>query len=493
MTRAITIALLAMGGEGGGVLADWLVDLGEHNGFIAQATSVPGVAQRTGATLYYLELFPREAVPAGAQPVLALAPVPGEVDVVVASELMEAGRALQRGLVTPQRTTLVASTHRVYSMTERTAMGDGRVDAGKLLAGAQAAARRLVQADFAAIAEGAGTPIAPALCGGLAASGALPFTREQFEATIRRGGVGVESSLRAFAAGFEAALDSRLRGNDGEEGGAGARSATRLGPRLAELERRIANEFPAAVHETLRAGVLRLADYQDVPYAAQLLDRLASLRAAPTDILHETARHLALWMSYEDAIRVADLKTRRSRFERVASEVRLRDEQLLEIGEFMHPRLQEIADILPAPVGRWLLSSPLARRFAEPLTRQGKVVRTSSLSGYLLLYAVAALRPLRPRSLRFSQEQQRIDGWLAQVQRLAPTQPALALEVARAQRLVKGYGDTHARGWASFTRLMATLPRLESGADAGARLRTLAQAALADETGAALERELASL
>ncbi|MEJ8835355.1 indolepyruvate oxidoreductase subunit beta family protein [Ramlibacter sp. AN1133] len=526
--RAITIALLAMGGEGGGVLADWLLDLAEHNGFVAQATSVPGVAQRTGATLYYIEMFPRDAVPAGAQPVLALAPVPGEVDVVIASELMEAGRALQRGLVTPSRTTLIASTHRVYSMAERTAMGDGRVDARKLLEGARAAARHLVAADFAAVAEAAGSPITPALCGALAASGALPFSREQFEQTIRRGGVGVQASLRAFGAGVEGAMDSRLRGNDGvgrgvgeqqrgagdrgrgagdRDGGAGhlgrgdgegargeqAASPTRLGPRLADLEQRITAEFPAGAHEMLRAGVLRLADYQDVHYATQFLDRLAPLREASPGLLQETARHLALWMSYEDAIRVADLKTRRSRFARVATEVRLDDTQVLEIGEFMHPRLQEIADILPAGIGRWLLSSAFGRGLVEQFTRKGRVVRTSTLSGYLLLYAIAALRPLRPRSLRLQQEDGRITQWLAQVQRLARTHPALALEVARAQRLVKGYGDTHARGWASFERLMATLPRLESASDGGPRLRKLADAALADDSGAALERELASL
>jgi len=126
--HAITIAIMAMGGEGRGVLADWLVDLAEQNGYFAQTTSVPGVAQRTGATVYYLEIFPEASVPAGLSPVLALGPVPGEVDIVIASELMEAGRALQRGLVSPQRTTFIASTHRVYSMTERTAMGDGRVD-----------------------------------------------------------------------------------------------------------------------------------------------------------------------------------------------------------------------------------------------------------------------------------------------------------------------------------------------------------------------------
>src|SRR5690348_7550261 len=122
MPEPITVAILAMGGEGGGVLADWLLDVAERAGYYAQTTSVPGVAQRTGSTIYYLEMFPESAArAAGKDPVFALMPVPGELDVVIASELMEAGRAIQRGLVTPERTTLIASTHRVYSMTEKTA------------------------------------------------------------------------------------------------------------------------------------------------------------------------------------------------------------------------------------------------------------------------------------------------------------------------------------------------------------------------------------
>src|SRR5712692_2541338 len=124
--QSINIAILAMGGEGGGVLADWIVDLAEHAGYLAQTTSVPGVAQRTGSTVYYIEIFPKGlAVAANKAPILALMPVPGELDIVLASELMEAGRAIQRGLVTPARTILIASTHRVYSMTEKTALGDG--------------------------------------------------------------------------------------------------------------------------------------------------------------------------------------------------------------------------------------------------------------------------------------------------------------------------------------------------------------------------------
>ena len=56
--RLISIAVLAVGGQGGGVLSNWLIQLAEANGWRAQNTSVPGVAQRTGATIYYIEMFP---------------------------------------------------------------------------------------------------------------------------------------------------------------------------------------------------------------------------------------------------------------------------------------------------------------------------------------------------------------------------------------------------------------------------------------------------
>lgn len=493
--RSITIAILAMGGEGGGVLADWLVDLAEHNGYFAQTTSVPGVAQRTGATVYYLEMFPEAATPPGSLPVMALGPVPGEVDVVLASELMEAGRALQRGLVSPARTTFIASTHRVYSMTERTAMGDGRVDADKLMAGAAAAAKKWIHADFALLADQAGSLIAPALYGALAASGSLPFSREQFEATITRGGVGVKASLKAFAAGFDAAHPSP------EAVGVKALEETpvlKVGARLAKLAERLQKDFAPSNHVTLAVGITRMADYQDVAYATRYLDRLMPLaHALPNDpnmaheLLDETARHLALWMSYEDTVRVADLKTRRTRFDRVGTEVNISKTQHLNINEFLHPRIEEIADTLPAAWGRWLLKTSWARACLQPLVNKGRVLQTSSIRGYLLLYAVAALRPLRPQSLRFGIEQQRISDWLKNIVELAQTQPALALEVARAQRLVKGYGDTHARGWGNFQRIMAKLTQLQAMPQGAAQLQALSHAALADDSGQALKELLA--
>jgi indolepyruvate ferredoxin oxidoreductase beta subunit len=463
--RAITVAILAMGGEGGGVLADWLVSVAEHAGYVAQTTSVPGVAQRTGATIYYVEMFPGgAAAEAGREPVLALMPVPGDVDVVVASELMEAGRAIQRGLVTPERTTFVLSTHRVFAMTEKIVPGDGRADAAGLLEACRKASKRLVAADMQALADANGSVISATLFGGLAGAAALPFARGEYEDAIRRAGVGVNSSLAAFAAGYEA-----------------AQSVPALAPVTPE------------VLDIIAEGRRRLVDYQDAAYAAQYEARLAPIRAMDTahgdgrfTLLDETARHLALWMSYEDTVRVADLKIRPSRFARVRTEVRAAPDQLVRIKEFLHPRVQEIAESLPAAWGRWLLGSRLPRRLVEKLASRGRVVETTSISGFLLLWLVAGMRRWRRGSLRFGIEQARIEAWLARIAALAPTQFALAVEVAQCQRLVKGYGDTFERGLHHFARLMDAAQRLEGRPDAAAVLARLRAAALADETGGKL-------
>lgn len=490
--KAISIAILAMGGEGGGVLADWIVDLAEHSGYYAQNTSVPGVAQRTGATIYYVEIFPEvEARAAGKDPVLGLMPVPGEVDVVLASELMEAGRAIQRGLVTPDRTVLIASNHRVYSMSERTAIADGRVDAEKFIEAGEAAAKRFVQSDFARLAEENRSVISSSLFGALAATGALPFGYSQFEEAIRRGGVGVQSSLAAFAAGYAAANK--------------AAAAISLEPsihpttghRLREVVTRLTRDFPKASHAVLLHGVERLVDYQDERYAAQYLSWLEPVRDVDAQygrgdfsLLSETGRYLALWMSYEDAARVADLKIRRARFERVRQEVKASPSQLIEINEYLHPSIEEITDILPAGFSRFLLRTKPIRRVIERFTSQGRVVQTTSLAGFLLLYGLAEMRRWRRRSFRFEREYTAIQQWLERIPPIASENYALALELAECPRMIKGYGDTHARGMRNFDRIMGILPHVRGMRDAAPVMKRLRDAALADESGKKLEDAL---
>ena len=492
MKQPIKLAILAMGGEGGGVLADWIVDMGEHNGFIAQTTSVPGVAQRTGATIYYVELYPAaQATADGGQPILALMPLPGDVDVVLASELMEAGRAVQRGLVTTDRTTLIASTHRVYSIAEKSAMGDGRVDSAQLLGHAEAAAKRFIRFDMAQAAEASGSVISAVLFGALAGAGVLPFSRTQFEDTVTRGGVGVKPSLKAFATGF-----ARAQGglDPAPPQPAAAPAPQPRHPAVRALVDRVQQQFDVSAHVVLLEGVRRLIDYQDTDYAGLYLDRLAGIAAllatsGTPQLLVETGRHLALWMSYEDTARVAALKTRATRFERVRGEASVKSGQILAINEYMHPRLQEICETLPAGVGRWLMRSSLPRRIVEKMTQHGRVIQTSSVHGYLMLRTVAGMKRWRRSTMRYAEENRRIEAWLVLIANAAGRNPALAVEVAQCQRLVKGYSDTHTRGTQNYDTLMAALQRA-GGNLAPATLRELRDAALADEHGNQLRAAL---
>jgi indolepyruvate ferredoxin oxidoreductase beta subunit len=197
----IKLAILAVGGQGGGVLADWIVDVAERNGFLAQSTSVAGVAQRTGATIYYIELC-RDA---GRLPVFALSPSQGDVDILIAAELMEAGRAIMRGFVTPERTTLIASSHRIAAVSEKIEPGDGRASSVKVRETAELASKRFIAFDMEKIAVENGSMISASLLGALAGSGALPFPRETYEKTILASGRGVKASLAAFAGGYEGA------------------------------------------------------------------------------------------------------------------------------------------------------------------------------------------------------------------------------------------------------------------------------------------------
>src|SRR5712675_552722 len=131
--RPISVLIAALGGEGGGVLTDWIIAAAASCDLPVQSTSIPGVAQRTGATTYYIEMFPQPWRELGAKhPVLALAPGIGDVDMVVASELLEAGRQISLGFVTADRTLLVSSVSRVYLTLEKMQMADGRYDSERL-------------------------------------------------------------------------------------------------------------------------------------------------------------------------------------------------------------------------------------------------------------------------------------------------------------------------------------------------------------------------
>jgi indolepyruvate ferredoxin oxidoreductase, beta subunit len=472
--RPLSVLVAALGGEGGGLLADWLVAAALAADLPVQSTSIPGVAQRTGATTYYLEIFPEtNAALGGKRPLFALYPTPGAVDLVAATELLEAGRMIEAGFVTPERTTLVAGIHRVYATIEKMQMGDGRFDAARVLKAAQEMARRPILFDLTRERRTAAQPINAVLLGAIAGSGELPIARGIFEQAIRDSGIAVDSNLAAFALGWDLAQKPSAQ-------------AAPAPPGLTDDERAIVEE-----------GVKRLIDYQDAAYAQLYLARLERVRAAASsarDLLRETARYLALWMAYEDVIRVAQLKSRTERLAGIRAEIGAKPEEPVHVREFFKPGLAELAAILPPRLGAalsgWAERRGIADRLHLPL-RLG----STTVTGHLMLRLLAAMKPWRRRSHRFAEEQRRIERWLEWVSRAAAFDPALALEIALCGRLIKGYGDTHKRGLGNFIAIMTALvepalARRDRAAAAG--VKRAREAALADPDGNALSRALAA-
>ena len=491
--RRISIAILAMGGQGGGVLADWIVALAESQGWAAQSTSVPGVAQRTGATIYYIETAP----PRGeVQPVFALMPTPGDVDCVMASELMEAGRSVLRGLVTPDKTTLIASTHRAPAIVEKQAPGDGIADPGAVVTATDFAARRVIAFDMEQMAKARGSVISATMFGALAAAGALPFPREAFEATIRAGGTGVEPSLRAFAAAFDQATSNPIepvrrlpeKRFAAWPTATGVAALDRIGARI--------ETFPAPTQPMISAGARRLVDYLDPAYAGEYLDRLGvfltadqAAGGAARDFAFTTAaaKYLAGAMAYDDLPRVADLKIRASRQERVRLEVGARDDAIVTTTEYFHPRVDELCATLPARLGAWIEARPGLVAGLRKFIDRGRRISPNTISGYLMLALVAQQGARRRGSLRHAREIAHIDGWTRDALSALGARYDLGVAVLNCRRLIKGYSDTHARGLSKFDRVMSALPLLKAREDGAVWLDRLIRAALGDEKGAALD------
>jgi indolepyruvate ferredoxin oxidoreductase beta subunit len=495
--RTIHIAILALGGQGGGVLVDWIVDLAEHAGWTAQATSVAGVAQRTGATTYYIELV--EPTP-GLEPVLALMPVPGDVDVLIAAELMEAGRAIERGLSTAERTTVIASSHRTYAVQEKLVPGNGLADGASVLEIVRRGSRHLIAGDMQAIAAREGSVISASLFGALAGSGALPFPQQAFEAVVERSERGVGPSLAALRAAVQVAQGSAVLELSSDPMTTAPR---RLPERAAAaglqpLVDRIRAEFPQAAWDWLGEGVARVVDYQDVAYGTEYLNRVAEVLAADakrTDesVAVEAARWIAVAMSYDDVIRVADLKTRDDRSARIRREVGAKPDDVVGSEEYFHPRLEEVMGILPRGLANWLDASPRLKGWLAARLDRGRRIRTQTLAGHVQLRVVAGMRRWRRGNRRHAEETAHIDAWLAEVTGALPQDRSLALELLRCRRLVQGYSDTHARGTSRFDRLVRAARELRGTTGAANALGALREAALRDAEGRALADRLQAL
>jgi indolepyruvate ferredoxin oxidoreductase, beta subunit len=509
VSSILSLLIPAVGGQGGGVLSEWIVDAALLGGYPVHGTSIPGVAQRTGSTTYYVELYPEAGA---AEPAFSLYPVPGALDVLLAPEFLEVGRMIELGFVSPARTTVIASTHRLLSIHEKIATGRAIYPQDGLRRAAETAARRLVAFDALALAREHGTEANAVLLGALAGADVLPIEEGAFRKAIERKGVAVTTNLAGFELGLTLVRGVGAAGRGMAGAGASAlpeaegRAETPAPaiPLPADIQAAI-EQMPAGLGEIVGRGVRRLMDYQDAEYAREYVGRLRPFLPQPeatatrVELAGTVARYLALWMSYEDAVRVAELKTRASRFARIRAESARGGDAEVVVTDYLKPDLDEIWGVLPdrlvRPFARWA-----ERRWPHGRPTLGQHVRTTTISGFLRVWLLARLKPLRRVSYRARQEHARIARWLAAVEASAGLDAGLAVEVARAGQLVKGYGDVRRRLLAVHEQLLDAVlaaARLEAargrGFDASTALAARLRAAvLAGPDGEAQVPQLAA-
>jgi indolepyruvate ferredoxin oxidoreductase beta subunit len=232
-------------------------------------------------------------------------------------------------------------------------------------------------------------------------------------------------------------------------------------------------------------ALARLVEYQDRDYAAAYLRRLAPLHEADRSpdkaLAREVARRLAAWMSFEDVIRVAQLKTNPGRLGRIRAEVTVDRDGLLRVRDFLKPGREELASLLPPALGRRLMTGGTT----GPAGGLRLSIPTTSAWGYAALKMMARLKPWRRRTYRFAREQAAIESWLEAVRQCAAQDLDLARRVAELAVMARGYGRVRARGLERLEAFTGTLPaRLRhDGAGVRREVDTLLQRARHDPDG----------
>jgi indolepyruvate ferredoxin oxidoreductase beta subunit len=486
--RATRILIGTVGGQGGGVLSDWLVKGLLNAGWQAQSIGLLGLSQRAGSVIYYVEARPFGDKP----PILSAYAAPGDVDLLLAQEFLELGRLLQGGFAHPD-CTIIANTYRYYGTLEKTPAEGGIYPSGVIRKAAETlsgdsylfhAQELVAQAGLSLLSSNA------ILLGAVAASKVFDLPAEPFRRAIEEAEVNVADNLKAFDLGYSMMRGGTLPRALFKESEvldwqqlAEQREAALPPRRRAEYRRLLeqARGAAPALSRIFAEACYRLLDFQDGAYVRDYLTRVRDVQAAEkarsgddsTAVTAAYAQHLANWMSYEDAPRVAQLKLRPERFARMRKEHNVRGEDPFWVDDFLAPDPPQIYGMLPAPLGRWVRER--GRRWRQDFDHIAMPMRVRSNRpwGYFTLSVVAGMRHLRRHSLRHHEELALLKRWHDAVLHWLGRDATLGRLAADAGRVVKGYGRVRDQAlddlWAFIDQGLPLLEQLAAfGADAGA-------------------------
>lgn len=471
--KLIKILIPAVGGQGGGLLTEWLLQALETENYDVQSISLPGLAQRGGSTTYYIEAYPLSE---GNDIIFSQFPMPGDIDLILSQEFLELGRMLEKGYGS-EDTVIISSTHRMYSTEEKLPVASGIYEDEKLHDYAKEFSKKFIGINTLSIAKQNGMNELASnaiLFGALSASSALPLSKESFHKGIEKAEVSVKVNKLAFELGYNHVVQHSSNDNNHSTDSTPAYDEMNyLIPSEINNIDNIKNElfdlYPEYLWPFIEEALFRLTDYQGFWYAESFVDKFKRFRQIEAQnpgedykLSEYVIKNLALLMTYEDGIRVSELKIRDKRFERIRKDMQIRDDQVFEVVDYLKPEADEIYGLMPDIVVRpvlSLLNSTIYRNRqgrGKPLTVAQKPVTTSFL-GFLRIWLLSKLKFLRPSSYRYRREHETIDLYLDTVEKFGGLDYKIGLSIAKSGSIIKGYGRVRRRTIDSFKRLIKNI------------------------------------
>jgi hypothetical protein len=211
--------------------------------------------------------------------------------------------------------------------------------------------------------------------------------------------------------------------------------------------------LPEALAPLASEAIHMLIDYQSTAYAQLYVDRLCRFvgkRGVDDAMLGDIARLMAARMSYQDPIRIAQLKLAEFNEAATGGQVRPVDD----VRKF---RLDELIDALPATVAdpvldalEWVgwLHKPVSIRFS---TKNRFSLRRLKLE--------AGLRRWRRYSIRYARERVWVERWLHMIDRSLTKQPRAAAAIVQTATMIQGYGDAYRQGLADWNAIIDGLAK----------------------------------
>jgi len=446
--KTISILITALGGEGGGTLMNWIIDCARSQKLFVQGTSVPGVAQRTGSTSYYIEICDR-SFHNEKEPILSLYPKPGRVDIVIASELLEAARVLERGYINSDRTTLITSSSRTYTNLEKSHLSDGRFKHEKIINACKNMSKTFICLDLNSMAIEHSTIVSATMFGALAGAGVLPWKKDIYE-DIFQDNIFGKNSLSGFNFAYQQ-VKTISKNNIRDQANINLNNESKINNENESLS----NEFLNIIN----LGKERCTDYQNSKYSELFMIRVNKLMSVINKnnpkvlcIAENIVRRLALWMTYEDIPRVAQLKIKPDRFVKIKNEINLKNNQILSVQDIFKPGLNEIGAMLPNKLGRWFIRNKKVTTLL-PFVGKGMKINSSTISGFLILKILSLFRLIRPISLRYKEEQNNIEKWINNLILSLDKSISFSEGLADMPQILKGYGDTWDRGIKKYNKI----------------------------------------